>query len=167
MVGTMASNSPLCRSILVSIANPRVFHLAIHTGLGTEKEYSLHTFPRSILRQLASSDTIIWWEHVCLPPTGGSTRSTDGEFPKNFSLCFGAHRDSICGSTTASSAGPLTSSAPASTRAAHVAALTHRHPLPPIMEGDFLKYTDALANLPEEPTTITLPAFGAYPLPGP
>ena len=34
-VGTMDSNSALCRSILVSIANLRVFHSAIHTGFDT------------------------------------------------------------------------------------------------------------------------------------
>ena len=58
--------------------------------------------------------------------------------------------------------GPLSPSAPASTSAAHAAALTHRHPLPPILEEAFPEYTNALANLPEEPTPITLPAFGPY-----
>ncbi len=50
LVGTMAHNSALCHSILVSIANPRVFHSALHTCLDTGKEYDLYTFPWAILR---------------------------------------------------------------------------------------------------------------------
>ena len=50
LVGAMDPNSALCRSILVSIANPRVFHSALHTGSDTGKEYGLHSFPRAILR---------------------------------------------------------------------------------------------------------------------
>ena len=55
LVGTIAPNSSLCCSILVSIANPRVFHSALHTGSDTGKEYGLHTFPRSILIQLEAN----------------------------------------------------------------------------------------------------------------
>ena len=50
LVGVIAPNSPLCRTLLLSIANPRVFHSALHTGSDTGKEYGLHTFPINILR---------------------------------------------------------------------------------------------------------------------
>ena len=49
LVGTMAPNSCLCQSILTSIANPKVFYLALHTSLDTGIENGLNTFPRSIL----------------------------------------------------------------------------------------------------------------------
>jgi len=55
LVGAMAPSSSLCRSILISIANPRVFHSALHTGSDTGKEYGLHTFPRSILIKLEAN----------------------------------------------------------------------------------------------------------------
>jgi len=45
MVGTMAPNSHLHMSILISIASPKVFHLTLHTGSHTEKTYRLQTFP--------------------------------------------------------------------------------------------------------------------------
>ena len=109
-----------------------------------------------------TSDTASWWEHFRLPTTGGPNRSTDSEIPTKISPRFGAHQDSIYGSVTTSRVGRLTPSVLASAGAAHAAALTHRHPLPPIMEGTFPEYNDALANLPEEPTPITLPAFGPY-----
>ena len=89
LVGAMAPNSSLCLTILVSIANPRVFHSALHTGSDTGKEYGLHTFPRSILRQLAESTTAKWLAPWALPSQGGLT------IPKIFSIRFGAHRDSI------------------------------------------------------------------------
>ena len=55
LVGAMAPDSALCRSILVSIANPRVFHSAMHTVSDTGKEYGLHTFPGAILRKLEAN----------------------------------------------------------------------------------------------------------------
>ena len=72
LVGAIAPNSCLCRSILISIANPRVFHLALHTGSGTRKEYGLHTFPRCILRQLEANASAKWLEPFPLPPLGRS-----------------------------------------------------------------------------------------------
>jgi hypothetical protein len=40
--------SPLCTSLLLSITNPRVFHTAIHTGSSSNKDFGLHTFPKSV-----------------------------------------------------------------------------------------------------------------------
>jgi len=51
-MGPTLPSSRLCTFIYVSIANPRVFHLALNTGSDTGKEYGLHTFPRNIIRQL-------------------------------------------------------------------------------------------------------------------
>jgi len=47
--------SPLCISILLSIANPRVFHNAIHTGSDSTKEFGLRTFPKPVLQQMEAA----------------------------------------------------------------------------------------------------------------
>jgi hypothetical protein len=51
-VGSKEITSPLCTFILVSIANPRVFHNALLMGYDSNKEYGLHTFPKYVLQQL-------------------------------------------------------------------------------------------------------------------
>ena len=158
MVGAMAPNSGLTKMITISITNPRVFHLALHTGSDTGKEYGLHTFPRSILRQLAESPKAKWLVPFTLPPQGEATSAAGGAYPKNFSIRFGAHRDSIYNSEVTKAA-PLTPQATAPTRRANAEALTYRHPTPPITEVVFPTYQRALDNLPEEPTPITLPAL--------
>ena len=81
MVGAMATNSPLCRSIMVSIANPRVFHSAIHTGSDTGKEYGLHTFPRPILIKLEANTYAQLLEPFLLTPTGGANTTNTGVIP--------------------------------------------------------------------------------------
>jgi len=45
LVGTMAPNSALCRSILIFITSPRSFHSVLYAGSDTGNEYGLHTFP--------------------------------------------------------------------------------------------------------------------------
>jgi hypothetical protein len=159
LVGTMTPNSPLCRSILVSIANPRVFHSALHTGSDTGKEYGLHTFPRSVLRQLESNTDAKWPVPFSLPRVGGNTSTIIGAIPKNFSIRFGAHRDSIYDTSQVSRSGPLAPTAPALTRQENAGALTAHHPNPPILDEPFPDYQTALTCLPEEPTPFTLPVL--------
>ncbi len=55
-IGSTLPNSNLCTAIYVSLANPRVFYMALHTGSDTGKEFGLHTFPRAVLRQLANNE---------------------------------------------------------------------------------------------------------------
>jgi hypothetical protein len=50
VVGTGAINSPVCQSIVISIANPRVYHSALHSGSDSNKKFVLHIFPKSVLR---------------------------------------------------------------------------------------------------------------------
>jgi hypothetical protein len=154
----MAPNSGLTRMITNSINNPRVFHLALHTGSDTGKRFGLHTFPRSILRQLEGSPTSKWLVPLALPPSGGTTSDARGALPKNFSIRFGAHRDSIYNSEVTKAAA-LIPSAPAAARKANADALIYRHPIPPILEVVFPTYQAALDSLPEEPTPLTLPAL--------
>ncbi len=86
MAGAPLPNSSLCTAIYVSIASPRVFHMALDTGSDTGKEFGLHTFPRTILHQLEASEDATWWESFRLRPTGGMASSSEREFPKHFSL---------------------------------------------------------------------------------
>ena len=81
LVGAMAPNSALCRSILVSIANPRVFHSALHTGSHTGKEYGLHTFPHAILRQLEANADAKWLVPFTLTQPGATTSTNMGAIP--------------------------------------------------------------------------------------
>jgi hypothetical protein len=49
VVGPGTGNSPNCRSILVSIANPVVYHKVLHSGSDSNREFGLHVFPKSVL----------------------------------------------------------------------------------------------------------------------
>ncbi len=46
VVGAGEITSPLYTSLLLSIASPRVFHNALHTGSISNKEFGLHIFPK-------------------------------------------------------------------------------------------------------------------------
>jgi hypothetical protein len=159
LVGAMPPNFCLCRSILIFIANPRVFHLALHTGSDTGKEYGLHTFPRSILRLLEANALAKWLELFPFPLSGGATNTNTGVIPKNFSIRFNAHRDSIYNTSLVNRSGPPTPSASALNRQAHAGALTAHHPCPPILRETFVACQTALDSLPEEPAPVTLPAL--------
>jgi hypothetical protein len=157
--GTTFPNSRICTCIYVSIANPRVFHLALHIISEIGKEFGLHTFPRTILRQLEECQDATLLKSFRLTPTTCTFDSSTGDIPKNFSLRLRAHMYSICGTSMGSRTGPLTPSAPGAVRAAQAAALTHRHPRPPILDEVFPSYDTALSNLPKESTPLTLPAL--------
>ena len=60
--------------------------------------------------------------------------------PKNFSIRFGAYRDSIYDTSQVSRSCPLDPTVPALTRQARVDALTTHHPSPPIMDETFPDY---------------------------
>ena len=119
LVGTMAPNSALCRSIRVSIASPRIVHSALHTGSNIGKEYDLHTFPRAMFRQLEANADAKWLAPFSLTPAGGATSTTAWVISKNISIHFGAHRDSIYNTSQATRSGPLAPTALAFTRQAH------------------------------------------------
>ena len=80
--GTMAPNSALCRSILVSIANPRVFHSALHLGSKKKKKRPSqlppscsHTARGEHGRQMASALRPY-------PPGGDASITGTGAIPK-------------------------------------------------------------------------------------
>jgi hypothetical protein len=55
VVGAGEVTSPLCSSLTLSLACPRVFHSALHSGLNSQRNFGLHTFPKSVLAQLEAA----------------------------------------------------------------------------------------------------------------
>ena len=54
VVGTGVKHTHLCQNLLLSIANPRVYHNDLHPESDSHEEFGLHTFPKSVLQQLAA-----------------------------------------------------------------------------------------------------------------
>jgi hypothetical protein len=81
---------------MLSIANPNVHHSAVHTGLTSNKEFSILTLPKSVLRQPATSPEGHWLSPFPLP-----LHATSGDTParlayhKNLAIRIGAHRAPI------------------------------------------------------------------------
>jgi hypothetical protein len=72
-MGSGAKYAHLCQTLLLSIANLRVYHIALHSGSDSLKEFVLHTFLKSILQQLVAALGIPWTSPFTLPlrpPTG-------------------------------------------------------------------------------------------------
>ena len=67
VVGPRAVNSSFCQSILLSIANLRVYYGALHTGSDSDKKFGLHTFPKSVLRQLETVPEGQWLSSFLFP----------------------------------------------------------------------------------------------------
>ncbi len=44
--------------ILVSIANPTVYHKALHSGSDSNREFGMHIFPNFVLHQLATTEGV-------------------------------------------------------------------------------------------------------------
>ncbi len=55
VVGAGEVTSPLCASLTLSIAKPRVFHNAIHTGSVSTKDFGLYTFPKSVFQHMEAA----------------------------------------------------------------------------------------------------------------
>jgi hypothetical protein len=85
-------NSPFCRFIILSIANPRVYHNALHTGSASNKKFGPHTFPKSVLHQLATAIEVQWHVPFLLPTHAASGNiSSRLAYPKIFTIRFGTH----------------------------------------------------------------------------
>ncbi len=55
VVGAGEVTSPLCSSLTLTLACPRVFHSALHTGSNSQRDFGLHTFLKSVLEQLEAA----------------------------------------------------------------------------------------------------------------
>ena len=123
-MGSRAKQSYLCRNLLLSIAKPRVYHNALHSGSDSSKEFGLHTFPKSVLQQLAAALGIQWLSPFALPlhpPSGAAPDASPARTanPKNLTLRFGAHRASVYGSYAAAKLAPFAAAAKDRVREAH------------------------------------------------
>ena len=69
LVGAGEGTSPLCSSLVMSIACPRVFHSALHTGSNSLRDFGLHTFPKRVLEALEEASAATWLAPFRLPQT--------------------------------------------------------------------------------------------------
>jgi len=103
--------SPLCSSISLSIATPKVFHNALYTGSSSAKNFGLHTFPKFVLFQLKTAQVAAWTAlfRLLISALAGA-EPTHGPLPKNLTIRFGAHHASVYSTTTATKTLALTTS---------------------------------------------------------
>jgi hypothetical protein len=83
--------SPMCPSITISIACPKVFHNVLHTGSNSARDFGLHTFPKSVLQHLEVAEDASWM--ASFRPLAQTHFGTTfpAPLPKNLSIRFGAH----------------------------------------------------------------------------
>ena len=81
-----------------------------------------------------------WQPSHSPPPVGGEPNTNKGVIPKNLSIRFGAHRDSIYNTSQVTRSGSLAPTAPTLTKQAHAATLTQHHPSPLIVEETLPDY---------------------------
>ncbi len=147
----------------MSLASPRVFHSALHTGSNSQRGFGLHTFPKSVLEKLeaAPAATRLASFRLQQPPQIGT--STPGPIPNNLSIRFGAHRASIYGSTKAAKNMVLTPSANDRTRESHDKEIDGSLIRPPILDAEFQEYQTLLDVAETEDTPFTLPDIPSPP----
>jgi len=148
---------PLCSSLTLSIACPRVVHIALHTGSNSAKDFGLHTFPKYVLQQLETAQDASWLASF-RPPAPAQIGATPlGSFPNNLSIRFGAHRASIYGITKSAKTMALTAAAKDQTRESHANELTERQIRSKILDEEFPDYQNLLDNAEVESLPFTLP----------
>jgi hypothetical protein len=147
-------------SILVSIANPRVYHSALHSGSDSTKEFGLHIFPKSVLRLLEAKTESKWFAPLVLPSS--STPGTPGappSLPKNLTIRFGAHRASIYGTSHAAKTTPFTATAKDPERESHARDVIVKPVHPKKLNEEFPEFQKLLDAMEEEVPPITLPCL--------
>jgi hypothetical protein len=160
VVGPGTGNSPTCRSILVSIANPTVYHKVLHSGSDSNREYGLHVFPKSVLQQLATAVGVTWPATFLLPAdTAPLISGVRVAYPKNLSLRFGAHRASVYGNSSTAKNAAFNTAAKDSIREAHAVEFMARPISPRILFEEFTDYETLLSDMTADPTPITLPCI--------
>jgi len=172
VVGSGSSHTHMCHNLLLSIANPRVFHGALHSGSDSHEEFGPHTFPKSVLQQLAAALGIQLPSSFTLPlhPTSGAaapdTIPARTAIPKNLAIMFGAHRASVYGSSAAAKTYPLTVSVKYLVREAHARDFIHKPIQPKILDEEFPDYQKLLEDMAIDPTPVTMagvPSLAAAP----
>jgi hypothetical protein len=158
LIATGAINSPVCQSILISIANPRVFHSAIHSGSDTHKEFGLHIFPKSVLRLLETAPNVKWLTPLQLAPLANPGNGETPSLPKNLTIRFGAHRSSIYGAHSAKLPA-LSPAAKDPVRESYAREFIKRPTRPMILDAEFPEFQTLLDAMENEVPPITLPCI--------
>ena len=157
VVGSGAKQS-YCVNLLLSIANPRVYHNVLHSGSDSTKEFGPHTFPKSVLQQMDVAPGIHWLPPFALPlhsPSGAAPART--AIPKIITIKFGAHRACVYESSAAAKLAPFAASAKDSVREAHARDFIQKSIQPKILDEEFPDYLKLLDDMATDPTPVTLP----------
>jgi hypothetical protein len=151
-------NSPLCTSLLISIANPGVFNNALHTGSNSNKDFGLHTFLKSALQKLEAKPDATWLAPFRPLASALNGSHTLGALPKSLTMMFGAHHASIYGQTSTNKTATLAAAAKDQTREAHARELMTKPIRPKILDEEFSENQKLLDDVEVEETPITLPS---------
>jgi hypothetical protein len=128
------------------VAYPIVFHIALHTGSNSSRDFDLHTFPNSILQHLETAHDASWHASFCPPSPAHIGATPMGPLPKNLSIRLGAHRASIYGTTKAAKTMVLTAAAKDQARESHAIELMGRQIRPQILDKGFQDYQKIMDN---------------------
>ncbi len=101
-----------------------MYNGVLHSGSNSTKEFGLHTFPKSVLQQLAAAPRIQWLSSFALPlhppsevaPESAPARSA---IPKKMTIRFKAHRASVYGSSAVAKLAPFAAADKDPIREAH------------------------------------------------
>ena len=134
---SLTADTHLCQNLLHSIANPRVYKSVLLSGSYYGKVFGLHTFPRSVLRQLATAPEIQRLPPFTLPlrlPSGDALEATPARttIPKNLTIKFGAYRASVYGSLASAKTMPFATAAKDHVRESHAKNFIHKPAQPTI-----------------------------------
>ncbi len=143
-MGSRAKHS-YCHNLLLSIANPRVYHIVLHSGSDSSKEFGLHTFPKSVFQQVAAAPGMLWLSPFALPlhpPSGPAPDATPARtaIPNNLTLMFGAHRASVYRRFVAAKLAPFTAATKDPVREAHARNSIQKPIQQKIMDEEFPDY---------------------------
>jgi hypothetical protein len=138
-----------------------VYYSALHSGLDSNKEFGLHTFPESVLQQLGTAPGIHWLFSFTLPlrrPSRDAPEATPSRtaIPKNLTIRLGAHRASVYGSSATVKTAPFAAEAKDPARESHARDFIHKLVQHTIMDEEFLDYQKLLDGIAVDPIPITL-----------
>ncbi len=161
VIGAGTIPTHLCQNLLLSIANPRVYHTVLHSRSDSHQEFCLRTFPKSVLQQLATAQGIQWLSPCTLPlrlPSGDTPEATLARtsIPKNLTIRFGAHRASVYGSSAAAKTAPFATAAKDLVSESHVRDYIHKPIQPKILDEKFSDYQKLIDDMEVDPTPVTL-----------
>jgi hypothetical protein len=145
VVGTGAINSPLCQSIIVSIANPRVYHNALHSGSDSTREFGLHIFPKSVLRLSETNPAGKLFAPLSLPsPSTPGTAGAPPSLSKNLTIRLGVRRASVYDASHAAKTSPFIAAAKDPARESHARDFIAKPVHPKILDEEFPEYQTLL-----------------------